>query len=241
MPPPPYPPPVFDAVSAGGIGGLAWVVAAAVGWIWHRHVPATAGRSGVAMVAWMVATGGLAASGVLARVDLVPPPPALLIVTVLATACVVGFSSAGGTLAAAVPLSTLVGLQAFRLPLELVMHHAGERGIMPPELSYGGYNVDIVTGAGALCLVAAMTAGLRVPRALLWAWNLWGIWCLLVIAVIAVATSPMVRAFGDDPRHVNTWVLHLPYVWLPAVLVVVALAGHIVIARALAVRPASER
>jgi small-conductance mechanosensitive channel len=79
----------------------------------------------------------------------------------------------------------------------------------------------------------AMRASLRVPRALLWVWNVWGLWCLLAIAAIAVATSPMVRAFGDDPRHVNTWVLYFPYVWLPAVLVVVALVGHLVIARAL--------
>ena len=43
----------------------------------------------------------------------------------------------------------------------------------------------------------------------------------------------MVRAFGDDPRHVNTWVLFFPYVWLPAVLVTIALAGHIVLTRAL--------
>ena len=43
----------------------------------------------------------------------------------------------------------------------------------------------------------------------------------------------MVRAFGDDPRHLNTWVLYFPYVWLPAVLVIVALAGHLVVTRAL--------
>ena len=43
-------------------------------------------------------------------------------------------------------LATLVGVQAFRLPLELLMHRAGGLGIMPPELSYGGYNYDIVTG-----------------------------------------------------------------------------------------------
>ena len=72
------------------------------------------------------------------------------------------------------------------------------------------------------------------PRRAIWIWNLWGFWCLAVIAVVAVASSPMVRAFGDDPRHVNTFVLFVPYVWLPAVLVVVALAGHVMVARALA-------
>lgn len=227
------PAPVFDALTAAGISALALAVAARVVWIWRRFVPATAARAAMVLGAWIALTGALAASGLLARIDVVPPPPALLIVSVLALAIVTGLSPAGGTLAAAVPLRVLVGLQAFRLPLELVMHRAATLGIMPPELSYSGYNLDIVTGAGALALALAMRAGIRVPRALVWAWNLWGLWCLAVIAAIAVATSPMVRAFGDDPRHVNTWVLHLPYVWLPAVLVLIALAAHIVTTRAL--------
>jgi hypothetical protein len=226
-------PPVFDAVTAAGIGGIALAVAARVLWIWRRVLPATAPRAALLLGGWIALTGALAASGLLARTDLVPPPAALLIVSVLALAVATGLSRAGGALATAVPLPILVGLQAFRMPLEVVMHRAAGLGIMPPELSYSGYNFDILTGASALALALAMRAGIAVPRALVWAWNLWGLWCLGVIAAIAVATSPMVRAFGDDPRHVNTWVLYLPYVWLPAVLVFIALAGHVVTTRAL--------
>lgn len=233
MPPFVPSPPPADALAAFGIGGLAFGVAGAVAWIWRTYLPASAARATLVLAAWIALTGALAASGALTRFDVVPPPMALLIVTVLGGGVLVGLSPAGGALANAVPLAVLVGLQAFRLPLELVMHHAASRGIMPPELSYAGYNVDILTGAGALGLALALRAGRPVPRGVVWAWNLWGFWCLLVIAAIAVATSPMVRAFGDDPRHVNTWVLYLPYVWLPTVLVVVALAGHVVVTRAL--------
>lgn len=226
--------PPFDAVVAFGIGGLAWTVAALVAWIWWRYVRVSTGRAVLVIAAWLAVTGGVAASGLLRRTDLVPPPAAALIATVLATGVALASSRVGATLAARVPLVVLVGLQSFRLPLELVMHRAGEQGIMPPALSYGGYNFDIVTGAGALLLALTMWAGWVVPRAVLWLWNTWGLWCLAVIMAIAVASSPMMRAFGDDPRHMNTWVLDVPYVWLPTVLVVIALAGHIVIARALA-------
>jgi hypothetical protein len=113
------------------------------------------------------------------------------------------------------------------------MHRAATLVIMPPELSYSGYNFDILTGAGALLLWSVMRAGVRVPPWVLWAWNIWGCWCLAAIAAIAITTSPMVRLFGDDPRHVNTWVLFFPYVWLPAVLVTIAVAGHVVITRSL--------
>ncbi|MGD9904818.1 MAG: hypothetical protein AB7U83_15245 [Vicinamibacterales bacterium] len=227
------PAPAADAITAGGIGGLAVLMALAalaVAWRWQA---APRGLSLAAVVAWMAVTAAAALSGRLARFDLTPPPMALLIVSVFALAFALGLGRIGGRLAAAVPLATLVGFQAFRLPLELVMHRAATLGIMPPEMSYSGYNFDIVTGAGALLLAVAMRAGATVPRAAVWAWNLWGLWCLAVIAVVAVASSPMVRAFGDDPGHVNTWVLHFPYVWLPAVLVTLALAGHVVVAKAL--------
>lgn len=68
---------------------------------------------------------------------------------------------------------------------------------------------------------------------MIWAWNVWGSWCLVVIAGVAITTSPMVRLFGDDPAHLNTWVLYFPYVWVPAVLVTIAVASHIAITRAL--------
>lgn len=149
-----------------------------------------------------------------------------------------GLSSFGQTSAAEVPLASLVAFQSFRLPLELVMHRAGTLGIMPAELSYSGYNFDIMTGAIAVVLWAAMRAGLAVPRAALWLWNLWGCWCLAVIAFIAIATSPMAQLFGEG-AHLNTWVLFVPYVWLPVILVTLAVFGHIVLTRALRRSPSA--
>jgi hypothetical protein len=225
--------PAYDAIVAWGIGGLAVCMAAVVWTVISRSHAARAATAGMVIVVWMTVTGLVAATGQLARFDRVPPPMALLIVAVFALAFGAGLGPIGGRLATAVPLATLVLLQAFRLPLELVMHRAATLGIMPPEMSYSGYNLDLVTGAGALVLGWLLRAGVAVPRAAVWIWNVWGLWCLAVITVVAVASAPMVRAFGDDPRHVNTWVLFFPYVWLPAVLVTVALAGHLVVMRAL--------
>jgi len=156
-----------------------------------------------------------------------------MIPSVFVAAFVLAGSSLGGRLARATPLATLVGVQAFRLPLELFMHRAYERGIMPVELSYSGYNLDIVTGTTAAALFIALRARPTLPGTIVWIWNIWGLWCLGVIAVVATAGSPMVRAFGDDPAHINSWVLFFPYVWLPTVLVTFALAGHVIVTRVL--------
>lgn len=225
-------PPVFDAVAAFGIGGLALVMAGVVVWLRVRYQRTSPWPTAAVLAAWLALTAALAFAGELARFDRTPPLMALMLPLIFAVPIGLALSPFGRRLAAALPVTGLVGLQTFRLPLELVMHRAGALGIMPEELSYSGYNFDIVTGLGALVLFLALRAT-RVPRALVWAWNLWGLGCLGVIAWIARSSAPLVRAFGDDPRHVNTWVLYFPYVWLPTVLVIIALAGHLVLTRKL--------
>lgn len=226
-------PPTFDSLASLGIAGIAVVVAA----LWVLLLARGDRRRGLRLLAVVVAVMALSAvaarSGLLARFELRPPPMVIMVASVLAMGIGTGLSPLGRAAAAEVPLAALVGLQSFRFPLELVMHHAGTRGIMPPEMSYSGYNFDIVTGVTALILGLALARGVRVPRGLLWAWNVWGIWCLVAVLAVALAASPMVRAFGDDPRHVNTWVVFFPYVWLPVVLVTVAIASHVVITRKL--------
>jgi hypothetical protein len=48
----------------------------------------------------------------------------------------------------------------------------------------------------------------------------------------------MIRAFGDAPEDVNSWVAHPPFVWLGAILVLAAIAGHVIVARRLLAEPA---
>lgn len=223
--------PLFDFTTAVGIGALAWIVAGVWVWLFGRGQRQLTIRLAVGALAVLAASAAAAASGWLQRTD-APPPMALMIATILIGASVLGLSRFGRSIAAEVPLVSLVAFQSFRLPLELVMHRAAQLGIMPEELSYSGYNFDIITGAAALVLSLAMAAGKTVPRGILWAWNVWGCWCLAVITFIAIASSPMVRLFGEAP-HVNTWVLFVPYVWLPTILVTAAIFGHIVMTRAL--------
>ena len=106
------------------------------------------------------------------------------------------------------------------------MLHAARQGVMPMEFSMAGYNFDVVTGALAVPLGLALLRGWTVPRYVLVAWNAWGVACLLVIAALAVATSPNVAWFGSAQAYVSVWVLYFPYVWLPTIMVPVAVYAH---------------
>ena len=225
-----------------GIGGLAVIVASlfVLGYSLaversggHRVRARMRGRS--AMLAWMALFAVLAEQGVLARFDARPPPLALAMGSFLLTGLLLGLSRVGAQFAR-LPLSWLIGAQAFRLPLELVMHQAAREGTMPVEMSFEGYNFDIVTGVTAI-VVAFLAHRGRAPRWLLVGWNALGSLLLATIVTVAILASPMVRAFGDHPAHVNTWIAHFPFIWLGAVLVASAVFGHVVIFRALRREP----
>jgi hypothetical protein len=186
--------------------------------------------TGVATFGWMAGTWTAARSGVLRDWDRQPSPFALLVVCILVLGAIVGFGPTGRRLAQVVPLWALVAVQSFRLPLELAMHAMGERGIMPGIMSYSGRNFDIVTGASAI-VVAWLTAAGVGGRRLVLVWNLAGLGLLVNVVVVAILATPVIRYFGDD--QLNVWVTYPPFIWLPAVMVLAALAGHLVIFRAL--------
>jgi hypothetical protein len=189
-------------------------------------------RAALATAAWLAATFAAAASGRLSFAT-VPPTIAVVIVISLALALRIGLSSTGGTIAAGVPLALLVGVQGFRLPLELLMHRAYAEGLMPVQMSYSGRNFDIITGITALVLAAALwLAPQRVSPKLVLLWNVMGFGLLLNVLTVAILSTPTpLRVFMNEPA--NVWITQAPFVWLVAVLVPTALAGHLVIFRRL--------
>jgi hypothetical protein len=229
---------VDSPVAALGIPLIALLLSLGFVWAVLHSAPSAAPaqqRARTLLVAgatalWLGLLAVVAESGLLARFDLRPPPLALFILGCLVAGLLLGFSRVGGWLSTGLPLWLLVGSQAFRLPLELVMHRAAEDGLMPSALSFSGYNFDILSGSSAL-LLAPLLARYRVPRALVMAWNALGIAALVNIFVIAVLTAPFVHALG--PNQINDWVAYFPYVWLPGVMVLLAIAGHVVVSRRL--------
>lgn len=179
---------------------------------------------------WLGVTWAAAETGHLSRLDLTPPPFAALPVALVVLGALMAFTRFGTRLVRGLPLAALIGVQAFRFPLELLMHRASSEGVMPYQMSYSGWNFDIVTGLTALPVAWAIHRGIG-GRRLAIAWNVMGSLLLLNIVVIAMVSMPIVAMFGPD--LLNTWVMFPPFVWLPAVMVLMALTGHLLVGRAL--------
>ncbi|MDC0716054.1 hypothetical protein [Nannocystis bainbridge] len=182
-------------------------------------------------IAWLVITGLVSASGVLAA-DTLPPRALFFFAGSLGVALGFALTRPGARLADGLPIAALVGFQAFRLPLELVLHSWYRQGTVPIQMTYEACNLDIVTG------VAAVLAGLwlwrRGPsRPLVWAFNLLGTALLVNVGAIAVLSSPVpFRVFTDEPAVLL--VFHFPYGWIAPFCVGAALAGHVIVFRWLA-------
>ncbi len=217
--------------------GLFILVALAVAALFIAAVRVSApGRLGVATlgtVVWLAATYALAANGAL---HFAPPPTMVfLIAASLALAVGLGLSPLGRALATGLPLAVLVGYQGFRIAVELLLHRAWAEGLMPVQMSYAGRNVDILSGIGAVAVAGWVLVARRRPAlSILFGWNTLSLAFLVNILVVALLSAPTpLRAFMNEPA--NTWITEAPWVWLPCVMVVAALLGHVLVYRRLAI------
>lgn len=223
-----------SAVLTGGFFALVALMGAAfVFAVWRADRGEGARRrtalAALGLFGWLGLTGGLAASGRLAFGPM-PPPMMLLVVAMFALVVALALSPLGRRLATGLPLAALVGFQAFRIAVELLLHRAHGDGLLPVEMTWLGWNYDIVTGLTALLLGLALARGPR-SRALVAAWNTLGLVLLTVIVVISILATPIFTVLATDPP--NIWITHLPFVWLPTVLVALALLGHLLVFRRL--------
>jgi hypothetical protein len=213
------------AVAGGFLAGVAKAEAAAPG-------PGRRTWYAAAVLAlWLAYTGVSAAKGLLLDADAFPPPMTRILVPGLALTLAAAFSGFGARLAKHLGYAALVGFQAFRAPLQGLLWWFHRQGRLPVQMTFEGRNWDILTGLSALILAALLARGKAGRKAVL-LWNLAGLALLLNIVAVAILSLPgRLRLFRNEPA--NVLVLGFPYVWIPAVFVLAALLGHLLVFRKL--------
>jgi hypothetical protein len=217
------------------------VAAVSVAFVWSLARPPRndphAGMSGrwagigIGLLAiWLGVPAIAASSGLLADFSSLPPKMGILLVALVIGTTIVALTSVGSRILATTGVAGLLGFQVFRVPVELWLHRLYGEGVAPVQMTYSGYNFDIVSGlvCGAVGLWAL--AG-RPPRWAVVGANVIGTILLVNIVTIAVLSMPTpVRMFLNDPP--NTFVAYFPFVWLASLLVQAAWFGHLLVGRA---------
>ena len=183
------------------------------------------------LMLWLGYAAILGSTGVVGNTRMRVPGIFILLAPIIAMAIVLVRSPAGGRLAARVPLPLLIGLQAFRIGVELTLHRLWELGSVPKLMTLGGGNVEILIGLSAP-LIAWVAFRMPGGRRIALVWNVVGLASLLNIAARAVlsAPGPLNLVHGDV---LNTALGTFPFTFIPGFMAPLAMMLHVLTFRAL--------
>jgi hypothetical protein len=211
---------IVIAVAASFPAGIYWA---------HRRLALPARRPTLiftfSLIAWLTLTCAIVSTGVIETHPM--PGVPLFFLAVNLVALLFALSPFGKRLATGLPIAALVAFQSFRLPLELVLHVWAKQGTIPPTMTWTGQNFDILTGFVAL-LAAPFASRVRHAG---WLANLIGLALLINVARVAILSSPLPFAWHVHPPL--QLAMHNPYALIAPVCVAGALAGHVILTRAL--------
>ena len=182
------------------------------------------------LFAYIAIPGHLARTGALDAWDATPPPALLLILGLTVLTALIVFSVVGARMADRIPLAAIVLLQSFRIVVEWVLHRLALEGVVPMEMSWSGRNFDVLSGVTGLLIGLVMMRGARVPRGVMFGWNLLGLGLLTNIVAVAALATPAFHRFPGPPNLLPS---RFPWIWLPSFLVQVALGSHLLVFRQL--------
>jgi hypothetical protein len=120
----------------------------------------------------------------------------------------------------------LVGLQTFRVVVEIVLWLLFLDGMVPVQMTFEGQNFDVLVGLTAPVMAYILLRNQQFGLKWGIAWNIMGLGLLFNIIITSILSTPApFRVFMNEPA--NIVVAYLPFVWLPGFLVPLALALHL--------------
>ena len=189
----------------------------------------------VAIVLWAALLSVLSFQKFFSDFSNLPPRPALAILIPLPIVLLIAFSKKGTQLLQSIPAHWLVGMQSFRIGVEILLLLAFIADKLPVQMTFEGRNFDIITGLLALPIGYLLARKKTYALKLAVIYNFIGMLLLINILVIAVLSMPTsIRYFMNEPA--NTFVAEFPFILLPGVLVPLAYTLHIFSLRQLLVR-----
>jgi hypothetical protein len=146
-------------------------------------------------------------------------PPRIMIVLIVPLVTIILFtrSHLASELLPNIPAKSLLHLQSFRIPVEILIWGAFVIGELPVQMTFEGRNLDMLSGvAGPIVALFFIN-----NRAVVYFYNLTSLGLLINIVTIAILSLPTpIRVFMNDPA--NVLVTKAPFILLPGMLVPLA-------------------
>jgi len=204
----------------GYLAGVSIVIAA----LTARYLRGRLRALLIGLPLWLLYVGLLSFSGVVSNTALSAPgivyvavPPVVFVLLVFAR------SGAGAGIAAAFPGWIIIGMQAFRIGVELLLHQLWADGLAPRVVTYSGGNLDILIGLSAPLIAWASTRG-RWGERLALGWNVAGLLTLANAITLSALAAPGLNVIHSEVPDVAIGAF--PFTYIAGFFAPLALALH---------------
>ncbi|HEB61736.1 MAG TPA: hypothetical protein ENI82_01160 [Bacteroidetes bacterium] len=124
------------------------------------------------------------------------------------------------------PGKWLIHIQSFRIVMELIFWLGYIGGFVPFQMTFEGFNFDIMVGITAFIAGSVFFVKGRFRKFEVFIWNIFGLALLLNIFVIGFLSVPSsFRVFMNEPA--NKMLGNFPFIWIPGFIVPFAFAMHV--------------
>ena len=115
-------------------------------------------------VIYLVVPGVLAWRGLLDRYDPLPAPALVMVLLLTVITLTITLSSLGKRLIDNAGLAALVGFQAFRIPVEWLLHRLYQEGVIPVQMTYAAATSTSSLGLTAAAIGVWLARGRPIAR-----------------------------------------------------------------------------
>ena len=128
-----------------------------------------------------------------------------------------------------IPQRWLIGLQVFRVIIEIQLYGLYLAGLIPRAMTFEGQNFDVLVGLSAPFVAWYVHRAHKQNRGLpklVAGWNAFGLILLTNVVIRGVLSMPTkFRVFMDPPGNIG--MVYFPWVWIPTFVVPLAYLLHI--------------
>ncbi len=185
-------------------------------------------KVGIGLFLWLAYAAILGKSGFLANFDFPPRFPILLILPAFIFTGVLLSRHHDSPVIAAIPKSWLIYYQTFRIAIESLFIASVGIGVLLPEVTFEGYNYDIVFAFTAPLVAFLVFNKKLLSQKIALAWNYLGLAVIASILFLFTTTIYFPSFWGSAETLAKEGFVDFPYVFVPAFLMPSAVFMHIV-------------
>lgn len=186
-----------------------------------------AGKVLLIIIAWLILTGILSASGFYLEVEKQPIRFFLAAPAIVLTIIILFIIPSTRKFLKGLSLEVFTYLSAIRIPVEITLWWLYLYNQIPVEMTFEGSNFDILAGITAPIIAYFVFTKKKWSTNIAYTWNIVSL--LLLVNIIAHAILSLPTPFQQLAFENPNWgILYFPYLWLASFVAPVVLFTHLV-------------